>query len=139
MSRILAIDYGQKRIGVAISDEMAILALPLKTLDQSEAISEIVKIVDEEEIETLVVGLPRQIDGSMSEEAPKVMEFVDKLKEKILTNVKIELEDETATSVLAEERLKERGENFRIEKEKVDLESAVIILESYLIEKGNKP
>lgn len=132
MSRILGLDVGEKNIGIAVSDEMAIIATPLKAVKSENALEEILQIVTENEIETIVAGIPRDMNGELNEKAEFILEFVKKLKEKVQKGVKIELEDESGTSLIAEKRLKERGVETRNKKEEIDKEAAAVILESFL-------
>lgn len=131
MGKILSLDHGEKRVGVAISDEMKIIAIPLAVFDLDNVKEDLKKIIEEEEIEKIVVGLPRKMDGDLGDQAVKVQKFVKELEES-LNFKQIEFEDETASSIEAERRLKERGINLRENRGEIDKESAVIILESYL-------
>jgi len=132
MSKILAIDVGAKRVGFAISDELCLLARPLETVAYSETLGKIFQFLEEEEIETIVVGFPRNLEGLHSEKAEFVEKFAQLLKEKVAGDIKIEFEDESGTSVIAEERLKKQKVDFRKDKGLVDREAAAVILESYM-------
>lgn len=131
MGKTLALDIGEKRIGVAHSDDTGSFAFPLMTVNVDDNIeAELEKIIKEESPEKIVVGLPRNMDGSLGFQAEKVEEFVE-------TNLKkykemIEYEDESATSVEAENEMKVEGKDPRKNKEMIDAYAAKIILESYL-------
>jgi len=131
MSKVLAIDVGEKRVGMAISDELGVVALPIAAFDFEGSIEEIKRIVEEENIERVVLGWPREMTGKVGIHAQKVKEFEKDLKSAV-KKIKIDHEDETGTSLLAKERLRKRGVNFRLNKGRVDAEAAAIILESYL-------
>lgn len=130
MSKILSLDLGRKRIGAALSDETKIIAIPYRVLNFAKWEEELKKALDENDIEMIVIGLPRKMDGSVGEKAEEVMEIGKKIQDTF--DIKIEYEDETATSLMAEKRLKERGVDIRKNKGEIDKESAAIILESYL-------
>lgn len=130
MSKVLALDVGEKRMGTALSDESKIVANPLKTLGSKNWKDELKSILAKENIESIVIGLPRKMDGSIGDKAKEVMSFGNKIEDTF--KVKVEYEDETATSLEAEKRLKERGINIRDNKGEIDMESAVIILENFL-------
>lgn len=130
MGKILALDLGKKRVGVAVSDELKILALPLMTIDIESLEDSFLGIIDEHDIEKIIVGLPRKMDGSLGEMAEEVIKMTEKLRR--LTDLPFETEDETLTSQKAEGRLKKRGVNIIKDKSEIDKEAAAIILESYL-------
>lgn len=133
MSRILGIDYGERRIGLAISDPLGIIALSLPTLDTKkvkDVFEEIKTIVKEKDVEKIVLGLPRNMDGTIGEKGEKVKEFASKLKEKI--GKKIDFWDERLTSVESLKILREEKKKIKREKKIVDQISAVLILQGYL-------
>ena len=136
MSRLLCLDVGEKRIGAALTDETRTIASPYKVLDAKNYEKEIQEILDTNDIDMIIVGLPRNMDGSIGKKAEEIMGFGEKIKD--LFGKRIEYEDETGTSLAAKDRLKERGVNFHKNKGEVDLEAAVIILESYLERKNAK-
>lgn len=130
--RILALDIGDKRIGVAVSDPFGISGTPLAVLKNSPNVfNEIKKIVDEYKPQKIVVGLPLTLKGEEGEQAKKTKEFVEKLKEHI-PDIEIVFEDERFTSQMAEERLSQIFKSKKKIKNKIDAVSAVVILESYL-------
>ncbi len=129
--RILGIDHGDVRIGIAMSDETAFLASPLTTVQNGKAaIDEIVALVVEHKVETIVVGLPLNMDGSCGSATKKVRKFSQKLAEK--TSVPIFEMDERLTTVTAHHNLREAGLDGRQRKGVVDMAAAQIILQDWL-------
>ncbi len=121
------------RIGVAVSDELGMLAHPrpfVAARPPARAVSEIGRIVRAEGIELLLVGLPRNMDGSEGQSARRVRKFVDGLKEKLDTPV--ELIDERLSTVQAQARLHEAGRNEKNSRTRIDSASAAILLQSWL-------
>lgn len=130
MHKVMALDVGTKRIGVALSDYLQVIATPYVCIQrepENKAIEEIVKIAKENRVEKIVIGVPVNMDGSLGYQAQNCIEFSQKL-----TGFDIILEDERLTSEEAEERLRERKVDFRKNKGLVDIESACVILEQYL-------
>jgi len=129
--RILGIDHGDVRIGIAMSDETAFLASPLTTVQNGKAaIDEIVALVVDHKVETIVVGLPLNMDGSCGSATKKVRKFSQKLAEK--TSVPILEMDERLTTVTAHHNLREAGLDGRQRKGVVDMAAAQIILQDWL-------
>jgi len=136
LPRILAIDYGKKRIGLAISDPLGITAQSLPTLiitETQDALSEIKKLINEKEISTVVLGLPKNMDGTLGDEGKKVQEFGERLSQKI--NIKVEFWDERLSSVESRKALREEKRKIKHKKEIVDQISASLILQGYLDKK----
>ena len=133
MSRILAIDYGQKRTGLAVTDPLQIIANGLTTVPTAQLEAFITDYVKREEVERIVVGLPRQNSGEYSENMRRITPFVNRLK-KVLPNIPVEMVDERFTSVLAHRAMIDGGmkKQDRQKKESVDKISAAIILQSYM-------
>lgn len=131
MSKILGIDWGEKRSGVAISDELQILAKPFKTIE-TKNLKDFLKIIDEEKIKKIVIGRPRNIDGSLGQQAEKVSLFVVKLKN--LTKTPIVFEDETNTTRIVKSILIKEGVNPQKHKDLVNKKAAQLILQGYLDE-----
>lgn len=128
---ILALDVGTVRIGVAIARSDIKLARPLTTITNSaEVITDISKLAAERTVETLVVGLPRGLDGQTTAQTRYVLEFVEKLK---ATGLTIVVQDEALTSLKAEDELKSRDGGGRYNKGDVDALAATYILEDYLV------
>lgn len=131
--RILGLDHGTRRIGVALSDEMRLIAQPLEYIPSepfAEFVERLGKILREQNVELIVIGLPRNMDGSYGPAAEKVREFVQALAAKI--NVRIKLWDERLTTVQAQRVLIQGGTRRQQRKQKVDQIAAAILLQSYL-------
>src|ERR1051325_10047888 len=131
--RILALDHGTKRIGIAVSDELKMIAQPLEFFPAepfAEFLARLKELIREKEVELILVGLPRNMDGSYGPAALKVREFVAVLKETIA--IPIKLWDERLTSVQANRFLIEGNVRREKRKEKVDKTAAAILLQSFL-------
>ena len=136
--RSLGIDFGEKRIGVAISEGM--LAVPLVTLrrrDDRSALAEIAGIARREGVERLVVGEPRNLDGSCGPAAVRAKRFGERLAE--LTGLPLELVDESLTSVEAAARLRAAGIDPRRHPERLDAVAAQILLQEALDRDAGSP
>lgn len=133
MSRIVAIDYGKKRTGIAVTDPMQIIATGLTTVSTHELLAFLRKYLSEEKVERFVMGMPKQMNNEDSENAQRVKVFVGTLK-KLFPDIPVELVDERFTSVLAQRTILEAGlkKKERQNKALVDEVSATIILQSYL-------
>ena len=133
MSRILAIDYGKKRTGVAVTDILQIIANGLTTVATPELMDFILKYIEKEPVERIIVGYPKQMNNEDSENMKRITPFVNQLKKK-LPNIPVELVDERFTSVLAHQAMLDGGlkKKARQNKALVDEISATIILQSYL-------
>ncbi|MBN2669502.1 MAG: Holliday junction resolvase RuvX [Bacteroidales bacterium] len=133
MSRVLAVDYGKKRVGFAISDSMCMIANPLETV----LVQDVWKFIDQQiakhEISTIVVGYATHKDGQESESMQYIHPFVKGLKRKY-PNLEIAFEDERYTSVIASQSLIESGTSKKTRQNKalIDTVSATLILQSYL-------
>ncbi len=133
MSCVLGIDYGEKRVGIAVSDELKIIAMPLcvhTRLKPGDDVAAILDLCREREVETILVGQPLNMDGSSGAAVEKVDEFVVRLQEQ--TDLPIELWDERMSSLSAERVLIEGNISRRKRKGVVDKIAAQIILQSYL-------
>ena len=131
--RILALDHGTKRIGVAVSDETKTIALPLEyilTEPFALFLERLKKILSEKEIDLILIGQPRNMDGSYGPAAQKVEAFVAVLKTAIPDPIK--MWDERLTSAMANRALIQGGVRRDQRKEKVDKMAAAILLQSYL-------
>lgn len=138
MSRILSIDYGRKRSGVAVSDTLQLIANGLTTVMTHELFDFIMDYVHKEPVERIIVGLPKQMNNEYSDSMEYIRPFVRRLK-KALPDLPVEYVDERFTSVLAHQAMIEGGlkKKARQNKELVDEISATIILQSYLESKRN--
>ena len=132
--RVLALDLGQKRIGIAVGDTSSRVATPIKTLDRSGSLIEdhqlIAGIVEEWSVKILVVGMPYSLDGSKGPASHLVSDEVDKLSKTLA--VPIEIYDERFTTVSADKSLIEQGLSSRRRRSKVDQLAAAIILQAWL-------
>ncbi|MBQ4380809.1 MAG: Holliday junction resolvase RuvX [Bacteroidaceae bacterium] len=131
--RILAIDYGKKRTGIAVTDTLQIIAGGLDTVETRDLEPWLTGYMQKEEVETIVVGYPRQMDGDDSENMKRITPFVNRLK-KLFPGVNVELYDERFTSVLAHKTMLDSGIGRKARRDKglVDKISATIILQDYL-------
>ena len=133
MARILSIDYGKKRTGIAVTDPLQIIAGGLATVSTSELFEWLQAYVQKEQVERIVIGEPRQTNGQPSENHERVMQFVNRWRKQVPA-VPIEPYDERFTSVLAHQAMIDGGlrKKSRQNKALVDEISATIILEDYL-------
>jgi putative Holliday junction resolvase len=131
--RILAIDYGTRRIGIALSDELKIIAQPLEYIPAEPSagfLKRLQELLQQHEVELILVGMPRNMDGSYGPAALKTQEFVEELKSEV--PVPIKTWDERLTSAQANRLLIAGGVRRDKRKEKVDKMAAAILLQSYL-------
>lgn len=133
MARILSIDYGRKRTGVAVTDPLQLIAGGLATVATSELYDWLVQYVKRESVERIIIGEPRQMNGQPSENMQRAQQFVNRWK-KAMPAIPIEFYDERFTSVLAHQAMIEGGlhKKARQDKALVDQISATIILQNYL-------
>lgn len=133
MERLIGIDFGRKRTGVAVSDPLRIFASPLETVPTAKIIEYLQKYAQTESIVHFVVGYPINMDGRPSEAAADVEQFLPHLK-KAFPGVPVTLEDERFTSVLAHRAMIDGGMKYkdRRDKNSVDRISAAIILQGYM-------
>ena len=133
MDRILGIDYGRTRVGVAVSDPLRIFASALETVHSAKIIDYLKKYAQEQRIERFVVGYPMNLNGVPSEAAADVDVFLKQLK-KHFPDIPVTLEDERFTSVLAHRAMIDGGmkKMDRRDKAAVDKVSAALILQTYL-------
>ena len=133
MARILSIDYGKKRTGLAVTDPLQIIAGGLATVATSELFDYLQAYIAREKVEMIVIGEPRQPNGEPSENLARVQQFVNRWR-KAVPQVPIQFYDERFTSVLAHQAMLQGGlkKKDRQNKALVDEISATIILEDYL-------
>ena len=133
MPKIVALDYGSKRVGVAISDPENKIAFALKTISTELVLKYIIELVAAEKTSLVVIGFPVNLDGSLNEISNEINVFINKLKQKI-PDIIIEKYDERFTSVIAKKTILNSGigKQKRQNKSLVDKVSATIILQSYL-------
>lgn len=134
MGRLLAIDYGRRRTGLAVSDPLQCIATPLDTIATPGLLDFLAEYTVREGVERIVMGWPRQPDGRESENAARIRPFLGRLRQR-LPGLPIDLYDERYTSVLATRALLQGGKSrrsLRQDKGLVDKVSACIILEDYM-------
>ena len=133
MKRIIGIDYGNKRIGIAVSDPLMIFATPLETIPSAKIMEYLKNYTQKEEVESFVVGYPKNMDNTPSQIAPYVDLFLKQLA-KNFPSIPILLEDERFTSVMAFQSLIDSGvkKSDRRDKAAVDKVSAALILQTYI-------
>ena len=130
--KVLSVDYGDVRTGIAISDVRGMLASPLCVIEQSyqpKLVDRIVQIVEENKIEKIVIGLPRNMDGSYGYRCDECRSLGDAIAQKI--DVDIFYEDERLTTVMAHNVLSDNNVRGKKRKQTVDAVSAVMILQSF--------
>lgn len=133
MGRLLAIDYGTKRTGLAVSDTLKIIANGLDTVPTHNLFDYLKSYLEKEDVECIVVGLPKQMNNEYSENMKYIRPFVNKLQ-KLYPGIKVEYYDERFTSSLAQRAMIDGGlkKKDRQNKALVDEISAVIILQGYM-------
>tara|TARA_B100000927_G_scaffold254686_1_gene221059 strand:- start:17 stop:436 length:420 start_codon:yes stop_codon:yes gene_type:complete len=133
MSKILALDYGLKRIGLAISDELHVFAFGLDTISNSMIMTALKKILIEEKVDTIIIGKPKKQNNEPSLIENEILMFIEKLK-KNFPKISIKRYDERFTSIIAKKTIIRSGINKtkRRNKSLVDKVSATLILQSYL-------
>lgn len=132
MKRVLGVDLGEARVGVAVSDELGMLAHPLETIQARTCNVEqrILELIAAKQIEIVIVGMPRNMDGSFGPAAEKAKAFIEKLTAK--TKCKVIPWDERLTTVSAQRSLQEAGKKTRQQKLIIDQVAAQILLQSWL-------
>ncbi len=131
MNPILALDFGRARIGVAISDELQLLAHPVETILANErATSRVVELVRERNVEHVVVGIPKRMNGQIGTAATEALEFVEKLR--AVLPCPVVTWDERLTTVAAHRALRDAGKKTRHTRGYIDQVAAQMILQSYL-------
>jgi putative Holliday junction resolvase len=135
--RILAFDYGTKRIGIAVTDPLQIIATGLDTIHPKDIIDYLRKYLISEQVELFVVGEPKQMDGSPSQSTPQIKGFITLLK-KHFPEIPVDRADERFTSKMASAVVAQSGlkKSDRQNKERLDTISATIILQTYLEKKS---
>lgn len=133
MGRILAIDYGSKRVGIAVTDELQLIANPLTTIHTKDIFNFLHTYISHEPVDCFVVGEPRQMNNTPSQSVLFIDPFVKRLR-KEFPDMKVERVDERFTSLMATNSIRESGVNRKRRQDKalVDTVSATIILQSYM-------
>jgi putative Holliday junction resolvase len=137
MKRALGIDFGEARIGLAVSDELGMLAHPLETIvvkDTRDPLARVVQLATEKDVGHVVVGLPKNMDGTSGPAAEKARAFADKLRERLPCPIR--LWDERLTTVAAQRYLHDAGRNTKQSRAVIDQVAAVIILQGWLDSQG---
>src|SRR5262249_20814923 len=131
MNPILALDFGQARIGAAISDELQLLAHPLETIPANERVlSRVMEIVREKKVDHVVAGLPKRLNGQVGTAATEVLQFVEKLR--AILPCPVVTWDERLTTAAAHRALRDAGKKTRHTRDYIDQVAAQMILQSYL-------
>lgn len=133
MPKVLGIDFGKVRTGLAITDELQIIASPLQTVPSKLVLDEIEKIIRKEKVETIVLGEARRLDGSESEITIEQQKFANKLAKRF-PSIRVVRVDESYTSKMASQSMLMSGmkKSDRQKKENLDMISAALILRSFL-------
>jgi len=137
--RIMGIDYGEKRFGIALSDPLGITAQGLPTIERTsiqEDIKKIINILQEKEVEEIVLGLPKHLNNTLGDKAKEVLNFIDTLKKHI--NIPIKTFDERFSTVRANRAMLEGDLSRKKRKERVDMIAAQLILQDYLDRSSTK-
>lgn len=129
MGKVLAIDVGEKRVGLATTDELRMIATPYGFVDRESSVTKIVNLIKEEDISQIVFGLPYLSSGDLGTQATDVKAFATEIEP--MVSIPIAFENEILSSVEATNRLKTMGKKIQ-NKGEVDAMAATIILESYL-------
>lgn len=127
----VGIDFGDARVGVAVSDDLGMLAHPLETITvrETDPVVRVAQIVEQKKAEIVVLGLPKNMDGTMGVAAEKARAFAEKLRAKGIT---VRMWDERLSTVAAQRNLHEAGRNAKTSREVIDQAAAVIILQGWL-------
>ncbi len=132
MYKVMGLDVGTKRIGIAMSDFLLLTAQPAETIQREpNAVEKIAQLCRSNQVKKIVIGLPKHMNGSLGEQAQDCMDFADMLKKK-LPDIEYIFEDERLSSRQAENILAMQGKKYTKNKGLVDLKSACIILQQYL-------
>lgn len=136
MSQVVAIDYGKVRCGIAATDDMQLIASALTTVENKNIFSFLEKYFSENKVEILVIGLPTDLKGNLSEIETDILKFIEKVKE-LFPEVEIHRFDERFTSKMASFFISQSGKNKKQRQEKalIDKVSATIILQNFLEQK----
>lgn len=131
MNRAVGIDHGDARVGVAVSDELGMLAHPLETITvrETDPVKRVIEIVREKQAGIVVLGLPKNMDGTTGSAAEKVRAFAEKLR---AAGIDVRMWDERLSTVAAQRNLHEAGRNAKTSREVIDQAAAQIILQGWL-------
>jgi putative Holliday junction resolvase len=137
--RVLGIDHGTVRMGLAMSDEAGVIARPFEAVAAADALRRIPEVVREQGIGAIVLGLPLRLDGTEGPAAGRVRGFLDALRPLVPADIPIHLRDESLTTIEAEARLRSRRRPDRRTREDVDRFAAAVILQEFLDELNGPP
>ncbi len=131
--KALGLDFGEARIGVSCSDDLGMFAHPHETIQVKtiDPIKRIIEITQEKKIQTIVIGMPRSLNGSYGSAAQKVKNFIKKIKSAI-PEIDIQTQDERFTTTLAQRKLRDVGHSVKSSRSIIDEAAAVEILQSFL-------
>jgi putative Holliday junction resolvase len=131
MNRAVGIDFGDARVGVAVSDELGMLAHPLETITvrETDPVKRVMEIVREKQAGVVVIGLPKNMDGTTGSAAEKARAFADKLR---AGGIDVRMWDERLSTVAAQRNLHEAGRNAKTSRAVIDQAAAQIILQGWL-------
>jgi putative Holliday junction resolvase len=132
--RVLGIDHGTVRIGLALSDELRVVARPFETVAEADAIRRIVEIIREQNVGALVLGLPLRLDGSEGPAAARVRTFFGVLRPQVPAEIPIHLRDESLTTLEATAHLRAGGDPRTNRHDVIDQVAAAVILQEFLDE-----
>jgi putative Holliday junction resolvase len=133
MARLLALDVGERRIGVAVSDPMGVLARPLTTIvraSRQDDFRSIAQLVNEHGVERVVVGLPLSLDGTEGPQANSIRRYTEQLSQSL--SVPIDFWDERYSTETASEIMRNKGKRGRKARDEIDATAAAVILQSFL-------
>ena len=135
--KVIGIDYGEARVGVSCSDDLGMFAHPFETIHvkKIDPIKRIIEIAEEEKIQAVVIGMPRNLDGSYGSAAKKVESFLKKIKT-VLPEVQVVEQDERFTTTVAQKKLQDTGHTVKSSRQIIDEVAAVEILQSFLDQNG---
>jgi putative Holliday junction resolvase len=132
VGRLLGIDHGDRRIGLALSDPIPMIASPLKTIivnNQSEAILTILDIISDKDVSLVIIGLPIGMKGLETAQTKHVLQFIEELRK---NNIEVAMQDERLSSISAKRSYQEDGIKLRGKKELIDETAAAIMLQQYI-------
>lgn len=132
--RVLGIDHGTVRVGLALSDELGVLAFPFEVVGEGEAVRRIGEVVRERGVTVVVVGWPVRMDGTEGSATERVRGFLEKLRPVLPDGVVVHLRDESLSTVTASERLRAAGRKAKRQRPVIDQAAAAVILQEYLDE-----
>ena len=132
--RALGIDHGTVRVGLALSDELGLLARPLEVVAEGEAVRRIGEVVRERGVTVVVVGWPVRMDGTEGTATERVRVFLERLRPVLPEGVEVRLRDESLSTVTASERLRAAGRKAKRQRPVIDQAAAAVILQEYLDE-----